>query len=186
MKVILASASPRRKELLHRIFEDFEIIPADIEEIVPEDLKAEEQAEYLSGLKARHLAEKYPDALVIGSDTTVILDGEVMGKPADEEDAKRMLSKLSGHVHTVVTGCTCCYQGQERSFSESVDVEFYPMTDQEIDDYIKTGDPMDKAGAYGIQNQGGLFVKGIQGDYNAVIGLPVAHLYHVIKDIMQE
>ena len=186
MKVILASGSPRRRELLSKIFDHFEVMPSDAEEIVPEGMKAEEQSEYLAALKARPLAEQYPEALVIGSDTTVILDGEVMGKPKDEEDAKRMLRELSGKVHKVCTGCAIYYQGKKASFTETVEVEFYPMTEEEIEAYTATKDPMDKAGAYGIQTGATLYVKGIRGDYSAVMGLPVARLYHVIKEVCHD
>lgn len=176
MNVILASASPRRKELLGYVVPQFEIIPADVDETLPEYISAEECAEFLAVKKAEHISALYPESVVIGSDTVVIVDGEILGKPAGEEDAYRMLKKLSGKIHTVVTG-VCISKGEKkRSFSESTEVEFYPLSDKEIRDYIATGDPMDKAGAYGIQGEGCILIKGIKGDFFTVMGLPAARL----------
>lgn len=176
MNVILASASPRRKELLGYIVPRFEIIPADVDETLPEEIPAEKSAEFLAVKKAEHISEQYPESIVIGSDTVVIVDGEILGKPADEADAYRMLKKLSGKTHTVVTG-VCISQGEKKkSFSEATLVEFYPLSEEEIRDYIATGDPMDKAGAYGIQGEGCVLIKGIEGDFFTVMGLPAARL----------
>lgn len=176
MNVILASASPRRKELLGYIVPRFEIIPADVDETLPEEIPAEKSAEFLAVKKAVHISAQYPESIVIGSDTVVIVDGEILGKPADEADAYRMLKKLSGKVHTVVTG-VCISQGEKKkSFSEATRVEFYPLSEEEIRNYIATGDPMDKAGAYGIQGEGCVLIKGIEGDFFTVMGLPAARL----------
>ncbi len=176
MRIILASASPRRKELLGAVFDKFECIPANIEESVPPAVPAEETAEFLAVKKAAFIAEKYPDALVIGCDTVVILDGTVYGKPADEADAKRMLTELSGRVHSVITG-VCLFAGARSvSFSERTEVEFFPLSEDEINAYIASGEPMDKAGAYGIQDRGLLPAKSISGDYFSVVGLPAARL----------
>lgn len=176
MNVILASASPRRKELLGYIVPRFEIIPADVDETLPEEIPAEKSAEFLAVKKAEHISAQYPESIVIGSDTVVIVDGEILGKPSDEADAYRMLKKLSGKVHTVVTG-VCISQGEKKkSFSKATRVEFYPLSDEEIRDYIATGDPMDKAGAYGIQGEGCVLIKGIAGDFFTVMGLPAARL----------
>ncbi|MDE6599479.1 MAG: Maf family protein [Oscillospiraceae bacterium] len=176
MNVILASASPRRKELLGYIVPRFEIIPADVDEILPKEIPAEKSAEFLAVKKAEHISAQYPESVVIGSDTVVIVDGEILGKPADEADAYRMLKKLSGKVHTVVTG-VCISQGEKKkSFSEATRVEFYSLSEEEIRDYIATGDPMDKAGAYGIQGEGCVLIKGIEGDFFTVMGLPAARL----------
>ena len=185
LSVVLASGSPRRRELLHRIFNEFDVIPSDVEEVVPEGLAPCDQAQYLASLKAASLAERFPERLIIGSDTVVIVDGQVMGKPADEEDAKRMLRSLSGRKHTVATGCALFLNGRQLAFVEETEVEFYPMSEQEIEDYVKSGDPMDKAGAYGIQSGAALFVKGIQGDYSTVMGLPVARLYQELKAFLE-
>lgn len=176
MNVILASASPRRKELLGYVVPQFEIIPADVDETLPENIPSEKCAEFLAVKKAEHISALYPESIVIGSDTVVIVDGEILGKPAGEEDAYRMLKKLSGKIHTVVTG-VCISKGEKKkSFSESTEVEFYPLSDKEIRDYIATGDPMDKAGAYGIQGEGCILIKGIKGDFFTVMGLPAARL----------
>ena len=173
---ILASASPRRQELLKYILPEFEIIPADIEEILPKDIPAEKSAEYLASQKASYISEKFPESVVIGSDTVVIIDGEILGKPADAADAEKMLKQLSGNIHSVITGvCISCGNFKE-NFSCVTKVEFYPLTQNEISDYIASGEPMDKAGAYGIQGKGCLLVKSISGDFFNVVGLPVAEL----------
>ena len=176
MNVILASASPRRKELLGYIVPRFEIIPADVDEILPKEIPAEKSAEFLAVKKAEHISAQYPESIVIGSDTVVIVDGEILGKPADEADAYRMLKKLSGKVHTVVTGVCISKCEKKKSFSEATRVEFYPLSEEEIRGYIATGDPMDKAGAYGIQGEGCVLIKGIEGDFFTVMGLPAARL----------
>lgn len=177
-RIILASASPRRQELLKQIGLSFEVKPSTKEE------KAEEKepaklVEALSLQKAQDIREQTGDqgALVIGADTVVCCDGKVLGKPKDEEDAFRMLSMLQGRKHQVYTGVTLLW-GQERlTFSECTQVEFYPMSKEQIRFYVSTKEPMDKAGAYGIQGLGAMWVKGIEGDYNNVVGLPVGRLY---------
>ena len=176
MSVILASASPRRKELLGFIVSDFECIPADIDETIPDGVSAEESAEYLACRKAGFIAESHPSDVVIGSDTVVVYDGKVFGKPESEEDAERMLRALSGKVHKVITGVCICCGGKKKSFSETTEVEFFELSDDEIKDYIATGSPMDKAGAYGIQDGALLPAKSIKGDYFNVVGLPAARL----------
>ena len=179
--IILASKSPRRQELIKNITEDFEVVVSPVEEVLPEGLSPEDAPLYLARLKAGAVADEHPDRLVIGADTVVILDGEVLGKPRDRDDARRMLRLLSGKVHTVITGCCLIGGERERGFSQSTKVEFYPLTDGEIDDYIATGEPFDKAGAYGIQGKGMLLVKGIEGDYFNVMGLPVGLLSRELK-----
>ncbi len=176
MDVILASASPRRKELLGYVVPHFDIIPADVDETLPKGISADNSAEFLAVKKAEHVSALHPESIVIGSDTVVIVDGEILGKPADEEDAYRMLKMLSGKVHRVVTGVCISNGEKKRSFSESTKVEFYPLSDEEIRAYIATGDPMDKAGAYGIQGEGCILIKGIEGDFFTVMGLPAARL----------
>lgn len=181
--MILASASPRRKELLSIIEKDFKIIPADIEEILPEGIPAEQAAEFLSVQKAKAVYEKHPDDTVIGCDTAVICEGEILGKPKDSLDAKRMLSLLSGKTHKVITGCAIFKNGKSLSFSETTKVTFFSLSEKEIDDYIATNEPFDKAGAYGIQGYGSLLVEKIEGDYFNVVGLPVAKLNKMLKRI---
>lgn len=175
-KIILASASPRRKELMELITPNFEVIPSDAEEILPKDIYPEEASEYLAELKCRHVSKAYPDRIVIGCDTTVIIDKTVLGKPSDRTEAFNMLKMLSGKTHLVITGVCLCKGEYIRKFSQISEVEFYPLSDKEINDYIETGEPFDKAGAYGIQGFGGLLVKSIRGDYNNIVGLPAARL----------
>lgn len=176
MKMILASASPRRQELLKYIVPAFEVIPADVDETLPEGIVTDKAAEFLAAKKAGHIAKRYPDCTVIGSDTVVIIDGVILGKPADKSDAERMLRLLSGRTHKVITGvCLACGEVSE-SFSCETKVEFYPLSEEEIRDYISTGEPADKAGAYGIQGYGSVLVRGIEGDFFNVMGLPVAML----------
>ena len=178
---ILASASPRRRELFGLISDDFRIVPSNAEETAPDGIAAENLPERLARLKAGDIAAKYPFDTVIGADTVVILDGKVLGKPENPEDAVRMLTALSGKRHKVITGCAVCKNGACRSFSSVTEVEFYPLDDREISDYVATGEPLDKAGAYGIQGRGALFVKSINGDYFNVVGLPVATLRRFIE-----
>lgn len=176
MDYILASASPRRQELLKLITENFTVIPADIDETVPDNINIFSAPEYLAVQKARHIAALYPDSLVIGSDTSVFCDEIMLGKPKDDSDAAEMLKMLSARQHKVITGCAICKGSQSISFSETTFVEFFPLSREEIAEYVKTGEPRDKAGAYGIQGKGSLLVKGIYGDYFNVVGLPVARL----------
>lgn len=181
--IILASKSPRRQELISNITTDFEVIVSDAEEILPPGIAPEEAPVYLATLKAEAVAAEHPDRTVIGADTVVILDGKVLGKPRDKDDAIRMLRTLSGRVHTVVTGC--CIFGKRRcvTFSETTRVEFYPLSDREIADYVATGEPFDKAGAYGIQGRGSMLVRRIEGDFFNVMGLPVARLKRELEHI---
>lgn len=188
MRVVLASGSPRRKELLKGILPEFEVIVSGAEENVEAE-SPDELVELLSYVKAADVFEKQTgDVMVIGSDTVVALQDQVLGKPRDGQQAFEMLKTLQGNVHQVYTGVTVlCREGGEmvrRTFSECTEVEFFPMTDGEINWYISTGEPMDKAGAYGIQGLGGRFVKRINGDYNNVVGLPVAALYQELKDFL--
>ena len=183
--IILASASPRRKELLKLLFDDFEIIPADIEETVRRSIELEQYPEYLALKKSRHIAERRPgDNLVIGCDTGVFIDGMMLGKPEDEAQAAEMLRLLSGKAHKVITGCSVFYKGKNVCFSETTEVEFYRLSETDISEYIATGEPMDKAGAYGIQGKGALLVKRINGDYYNVVGLPVGALKQKLKALL--
>lgn len=189
MKVILASGSPRRKELLTRIYKDYEIIVAETDEDIDET-NPERIVEELAKRKAKAVFDNYnteEDVLVIGADTIVFYDGEVLGKPEDEEDAKAMLSMLSERVHQVYTGVALFIRkNRENSvtvFNDKTDVSFYYIDRYDINEYVKSGSPMDKAGSYGIQDDFAKHVKKIDGDYNNVVGLPVAKLYQVLKDL---
>ena len=175
-EIILASASPRRIELIKTICENAVNIDADIDESVPCGIELLNYAEYIACKKAEKVAGENRDAFVIGCDTVVIINGEILGKPHDEEDAERMLRMLSGRLHTVVTGCCICFNEEKVSFSETTQVEFSELSDEVIKEYVKTGEPLDKAGAYGIQGKGALIVKGIKGDYYNVMGLPLSRL----------
>lgn len=184
--IILASQSPRRQELIRNITDDFAVIVSPAQEILPEGIAPEDAPVFLAGLKARAVADEHPGRTVIGADTVVILDGCILGKPRDAQDAAHMLRLLSGRIHTVITGCCIIRGDRERRFCERTKVEFYPLTDREIADYIATGEPMDKAGAYGIQEKGSLFVKGIVGDYFNVMGLPIGKLNRELGAFLSE
>lgn len=173
MRYILASKSPRRRELLTEIVTDFDIITAEVDESLPEDIHPREGVEILAIKKGEAVARDNPDATVISSDTLVELGGIPLGKPSDEAEAYRMLRSLSGKAHNVHTGVAVHCHGRVFSGVATTAVHFREMTDEEIYDYIATGDPMDKAGAYGIQNGGGLFVTKYDGDYDTVVGLSV-------------
>ena len=181
--LVLASASPRRQELIRLIDNDIIICPSDADESYSADTPAESVPEILAVRKAAEVAKKYPNDTVIGCDTSVIIEGEILGKPKNENDAKRMLKLLSGKTHKVITGCAIFKNGKSVSFSETTEVTFYPLSDKEIKIYIATNEHCDKAGAYGIQGKGSLLVKGINGDYFNVVGLPVAKLNKVLKMI---
>ena len=178
MKIILASQSPRRKELLERMgIQDFETISPNVDESAFHGLPPEELVRRLSAEKAAAVAGKVgEDAIVIAAYTVVALEGAVLGKPADELDAFKMLSALSGVRHQVYTGVTVCRGGEKQTAHEVTDVTFRELSEREIEDYISTGEPMDKAGAYGIQGYGALLIQGISGDYYNVMGLPVCRL----------
>lgn len=179
-KIILASASPRRKELLSQIGVTFEIIKAEKEEHITSSIPTEVVKE-LSMQKAKEVAAKCDGSIIIGADTIVAMEGQILGKPKDRADAMRMLRLLQGKKHQVITGVTVLLGSTKtRSFAEVTDVSLYPMTDAQIERYIATGEPMDKAGAYGIQGRFAAYVRGIEGDYNNVVGLPVGRLYQEV------
>ena len=160
-----------------------EVIPSQADETI-ESREPARVVECLSRKKAREVASRCEGSVVIGADTVVAADGKILGKPADEKEAEEMLSMLQGKVHQVYTGVTivCCGIPEgERTFVEETDVEVYPMSREEIRRYIESGDPMDKAGAYGIQGQFAAYIKGIRGDYNNVVGLPAGRLYQELK-----
>lgn len=182
MRLVLASQSPRRKELLANLGYEYEVCPADIDEKVDDNTESIYVPEILSRKKALHVLEKNPDAVVIGSDTVVICDGKILGKPESEEEAKLMLRLLSGKKHTVATGLCVCDKEKTRSLVSLTDVYFYELSDELIDSYIKTGEPMDKAGAYGIQGAGSVLVKKIDGDYFTVMGLPVSQAARLLSE----
>ena len=184
MNIILASNSPRRRELLGQMgLKDFQVSAPNVDETVAPGLSPAEMVEELSLRKARAAAKKArPEDLVIAADTVVALDGKVLGKPRDREDAFAMLSALSGREHRVYTGVTVL-RGEEAAIGhEETAVAFRALKPGEIRGYIATGEPMDKAGAYGIQGVGALLVEGIRGDYCNVVGLPVFRLGRMLAD----
>jgi septum formation protein len=198
-KIILASASPRRRELLSLVIKEFEIITADIDERGAE-IRMEEEgtpvnkvSECLAEIKAGAVFDSLTEyekehSVVIGADTSVILDDVIYGKPVDRDDAVRMLSSMSGRVHTVATGVAVFAGNERRCFTEETRVEFNELDDYQkalISDYCDTGSPFDKAGAYGIQDKGALLIKGIDGDYSNVVGLPVARLARELANMVK-
>ena len=183
-KIILASASPRRKELMELAGYDFEVICADIVEVVPEEAMPQEVVMSLALQKAQAVAAEHKEAVVIGSDTVVALDGKILGKPHSEQEACEMLRSLSGRTHKVFTGVAIVCGGKVKNFFDETDVEFYSLGDDEIKKYVATGEPTDKAGAYGIQGKGSVLVKRINVEFFSVMGLPIAKLYREMSDFV--
>ena len=183
-RLILASQSPRRKSLLKLLEVPFEVHPSNTPEIWPDDLEAAEAVELLAHQKANEIAALNPNALVLGADTVVILDGEVLGKPESPADACAMLKRLSGRTHSVTTGLALIHAASGRAVTTHVTtgVTFAELTPEEIARYVDSRSPMDKAGSYGIQDDtGALFVRRIEGDYYNVVGLPVRCLYELLR-----
>lgn len=186
-KIILASASPRRRELLEQGGIPFTVIPSQAEEKITTEQPGQ-AVEELSYLKCSDIYEKsLGDVLVIGADTIVASEGKILGKPSSQKDAVKMLQSLQGREHEVYTGVTIMAregnENRKKTFHEKTKVVFYPMSDEEIRSYVNTGEPMDKAGAYGIQGKSAVFIKEISGDYNNVVGLPLARLYQELKNM---
>lgn len=182
--IILASSSPRRQELLKLITHSFRIISSDIDETLPDDIYVENCAEYLAEKKAMEVYKKEKNSLIIGCDTVVVINNEILGKPKDKNDAYEMLNKLSGKTHLVITGCCIIYKNDKRLFKQITKVEMVNLTVSEIEEYILSKEPFGKAGGYAIQGKGALFIKGINGDFYNVMGLPVSRLNRELKDII--
>lgn len=198
-RLILASGSPRRKELLEQIGAEFEILPAKGEEVITSTVPAQVVME-LSAQKAEEVAGRYKEELgvenhsasegeqtvvILGADTVVAYENKILGKPKNEEEAVQMLQMLSGHTHSVFTGVTFVIEKagkqEKQSFFVETNVTMYPMTEQQIQSYVATGEPMDKAGAYGIQGKCAVYIEKIMGDYNNVVGLPIALVYQNLE-----
>lgn len=178
--IILASASPRRKEILELADLEFDVMPSDAQEITTKTAPNEVVME-LASLKAKDIYKKSEkQSMIVGADTVVAYQGQILGKPTDEADAKRMLTMLSGQTHEVYTGVCVIEDGKTKTFYEETKVTFYEISDEQIDYYIKTGEPMDKAGSYGIQGKAAVFIKGIEGDYYNVVGFPIARFLQEI------
>ena len=180
--LILASASPRRAELLEQIGLTFRIQAADIDETVRTGESAEHYVERLAREKAQRVASQNPDSLVLGSDTSVVLDGEILGKPVSAAEAKTTLARLSGQTHQVMTAVALAQQGRCQSSLVVTSVRFRSVSDAEISAYVATGEPMDKAGSYGIQGLGGIFVSELKGSYSAVVGLPLQETARLLAE----
>lgn len=182
MQIILASQSPRRKELLGLFGLPFVIRAADVDEKMDLKKPAAQEVARVSRLKAL-ATPRGSDDIVIAADTIVVCNGKILGKPKDEEDAANMLRLLSGRDHQVMTGLTVLFGKEERTVTEITDLHFRELSDAEIYRYIKSGEPMDKAGSYGIQGGGALFAEKMVGDYFNVMGLPVCRLWHILNDL---
>lgn len=187
MELILASQSPRRQELLKKFNYPFRIRIFPIDEEIYEGEDPRHYVLRMAASKAEATAEHEEGSLVIGADTIVVLDGEILGKPKDEEDAVRILEKIQGKKHLVLTGVSLNKRKNEEvvTFLEETQVDFAPMTREEILNYLSTGQPLDKAGAYGIQDMGALFVKGIRGCYYNVMGLPLRRIYEELNILLE-
>ena len=178
--IILASASPRRKEILELADLEFDVMPSDAQEITTKTAPNEVVME-LASIKAKDIYKKSEkQSMIVGADTVVAYQGQILGKPTDEADAKRMLTMLSGQTQEVYTGVCVIEDGKTKTFYEETKVTFYEISDEQIDYYIKTGEPMDKAGSYGIQGKAAVFIKGIEGDYYNVVGFPIARFLQEI------
>ncbi|MEH7399726.1 Maf family protein [Gottfriedia acidiceleris] len=182
-KLILASASPRRKELLSMLNIPFIIETSDVEEVMEQNLQSSEIVMKLAEEKAIDVSNKFPNAVVIGADTIVTYNDKKLGKPTSKEDAFAMLKMLSGKTHEVFTGVSIINEGKSSSFYQCTKITFSELSDQEIMDYINTNEPMDKAGSYGIQGFGGTFVEKIDGDYYSVVGLPINKVKKKLREL---
>ncbi|MFD2681440.1 Maf family protein [Bacillus seohaeanensis] len=179
--IILASQSPRRKELLQQLNLTFSIQKSGADETIVERLKPEDFVLELAKRKAVTIAKQNPNDYVIGSDTIVTYGDEILEKPGNNEEAIKMLKMLSGRTHSVYTGVAIFHKGEQTIFCEKTDVTFWELSKEEIDSYIESGEPFDKAGGYGIQGLGAMFVKEIKGDYYTVVGLPLSKVYRELK-----
>jgi septum formation protein len=179
--LVLASSSPRRKELLKNLHLTFEISSSEVDESFNPELMPEEIVTDLANRKAKVVAQQYPESFVIGADTIVVANNRILGKPQTESEAAEMLSMLSGKTHAVYTGVSIIQGNTQRSFFEKTEVTFWELTQDEINAYIKSGEPFDKAGGYGIQGFGSMLVKQISGDYFAVVGLPVSRTVRELR-----
>jgi septum formation protein len=182
-KLVLASGSPRRAEILNSVGWGFEKAIPDVDESVVDGESPEEYVQRLAVEKARVVGSSYPDRIILAADTTVVIDGEIIGKPVDLDDARGMIARLAGNWHAVLTGVAVSFDGEAKTGIQSTRVKFASMTDTEIDFLVEKGDPLDKAGAYAVQAQAALFIEGIEGDYWNVVGLPISLVYRLVAAI---
>lgn len=187
--VVLASASPRRRDILKQIGIEPVIMPSQVEEHMtasdPEQIVKELSIQKAEDVYSRYQAETEGSFAVIGADTIVAADGEILGKPRDEEDAKRMIRLIAGRVHQVYTGVTIIYEDRQLTFAEKTDVRVASMTETEIEEYIACGESMDKAGAYAVQGAFAAFIEGVNGSYTSVVGLPAGKTYRKLRDLAE-
>jgi len=182
-QIILASASPRRKELLKTIVNDFKIVPSTVNETYPAGLEPLLVSLYISNLKAEDIHKQYPNDVVIGCDTTVIIDNQILGKPVDKNDASNMLNKLSNNIHYVATGVTIYDNNNKYEINSINKVYFKKLTVKDIEEYLKIDEYKDKAGSYAIQGIAKSFIEKIEGEYEAIIGLPIKELKNILEQI---
>ncbi len=182
MTFVLASASPRRREICDLLGLTYTVCPAQSE--LPADLALSPEQAILQVArgKAEEVAAQYPDSIVLGADTAVVVDDTILGKPQDADEAAAMLRRIAGRTHRVITGVWVCGGGIDDGFADVAEVAFYPMTDRDIAEYVATGEPMDKAGAYAVQGIGARYIRGIHGDFYTVMGLPCGRLHHFLSD----
>ena len=183
--LILASQSPRRRELMEKLHLPFQVMAATVDETLDLSAGLQSAMEELAWRKADCIWRQHPEAIVIGADTVVVRDGEILGKPHDEKEAVRMLKSLSGRIHQVMTGVCVLSSERKECFCDVSEVEFYPLREDQIRRYVATGEPMDKAGAYGIQGEGFFLVKRINGDFYSIMGFPAARTARVLKKWME-
>ena len=181
-KLVLASGSPRRAEIMNSVGWDYVKDVPDIDETERQGESPEDYVQRLAREKAEVIAEKHPEQIVLGADTTVVIDGEIIGKPVDIADARRMITKLSGNWHEVLTGIAAVLNGNTSVNLQRTRVKFAPLTVHEIDFLVENGDPLDKAGAYAVQAQAALFIEEIEGDYWNVVGLPISLVYRMVTE----
>lgn len=182
MEVILASNSPRRKQLLKQIYDNFKVCPSNIDESYDSSLAIEQIPVYIASKKAIDIAKIYPNDIIISADTIVVINNQILGKPNCKKTAKKMLETLSNKTHQVITGVSIIFSGKQINFYELTQISFKELTDSEIENYILSDEPYDKAGGYAIQGKAGEFVVKIEGDYENVVGLPVKKLKQILKE----
>lgn len=184
-QLILASGSPSRKLLLERAGLDFDVLVSGVDETVPDDYTPAQTVECLAQRKGEAVFALRPDAIVISADSVVVIDDMILGKPKDEEDAKATLRRLSGRTHQVYTGVCLLVDGKKEVFHNATKLQFYPLTEDEIEEYVATGESMGRAGSYGIEGLGVTLVQSIVGDYSNIVGLPVAETLRRLRDLLR-
>lgn len=182
-RLVLASGSPRRAEIMNSVGWEFVKAVPDVDESVIDGESPEDYVQRLAGGKAMAVAASYPGEIILAADTTVVIGGEIIGKPEDIDDARRMIRMLSGNWHEVLTGVAVARDGDERIGLQRTRVKFARMTDSEVDFLVEKGEPLDKAGAYAVQAQAALFIEGIEGDYWNVVGLPISLVYRLVGEL---